>query len=251
MSEVTRSRNDKFWIILASIFRLFTEQIIMSMIPDENLLKETAMRSLIVTFALASTATSLFAAPETFNIEPAHTSLRFEYSQLGFSGQMRLFDKTNGKVVVDCAAKTGFVDVTIDAKSVNSGYPWLDEYLQDKDFFDSANYPTITFKSSTTEFDCDKPGKIEGNLTVKGVTKPATLTVTSFRDTHGLMSKTDSIGANAVAKFKRTEFNMGKYAPYISDEVTIVIGMEASSGSVSARTLAVRHRPNPASYRQY
>jgi polyisoprenoid-binding protein YceI len=220
------------------------------MIPDENLLKETAMRNLIVTFALASTATGVFAAPETFNIEPAHTTLSFEYRQLGFSGQMRLFDKTNGRIVVDCAAKTGFVDVTIDAKSVNSGYPWLDEYLQDKDFFYSAKYPTITFKSRIMKFDCDKPGKIEGNLTVKGVTRPASLTVTSFRDTHGLMFKTESIGANAVAKFKRTEFDMGKYAPYISDEVTLVIGMKASSVSASARTLAARHRPNPASYTQ-
>jgi polyisoprenoid-binding protein YceI len=207
------------------------------------------MKSLIVTVALASTAATVFAAPETFNIEPAHTTLRFEYRQLGVSDQMRLFDKTKGKIVVDCAAKTGFVDVTIDAKSVNSGYPLLDKYLQDEDFFDSAKYPTITFKSMPMKFDCDKPGEIEGNLTVKGVTKPASLTVTSFRDMPDPLLKKDSIGANAVAKFKRTEFNMGKYAPYISDEVTLVIGMKASSVSESVRTLAIRHRQNPTSYR--
>jgi polyisoprenoid-binding protein YceI len=185
------------------------------------------MKKLTVTVALVSTVASAFAAPETFNIEPTHTALLFEYRQLGLSNQMHLFDKTNGKIVVDCEAKTGSVDVTIDAKSVNSGYPVLDEYIQNEDFFDTAKYPAITFKSMTMKFDCDKPGEIEGNLTVKGVTKPAFLTVTSFQAMPHLVPEKDSIGANAVAKFKRTEFNMGKYAPYVSDDVTLIIGMEA------------------------
>jgi len=95
------------------------------------------------------------------------------------------------------------------------------------DFFDTTKYPAITFKSTSTKFDCDKPGGIEGILTVKGVTKPAFLTVTSFQMMNHPMFKQDSIGATAIAKFKRSEFNMGKYAPYVSDDVTLVIGMEA------------------------
>jgi polyisoprenoid-binding protein YceI len=183
------------------------------------------MKRLPITLALVCIAASVFAAPETFNIEPTHTALLFGYRQLGFSNQLKVFDKTNGKIVVDCEAKTGSVDVTIEAKSVNSGYPLLDEYIQDEDFFDTAKYPTITFKSMTVKFDCDKSGEIEGNLTVKGVTKPVSLNVTSFHATPLLM---DSIGANAVAKLKRTEFNMGKYAPYVSNDVTLIIDMEAS-----------------------
>ena len=186
------------------------------------------MNRLAIAAALAFISTSAFAAPKSFDIEPTLTTLRFEYTQLGFASQMHLFDKMSGKILVDCEAKTGSVEVTIDATSVNSGYPLIDEHIQDEDFFDSTKYPTITFKSDPVKFDCDKLGKIEGNLTVKGVTKPASMTVTSFQTLRNPALNKDLIGANAVAKFKRTDFNMGKYTPYISDEVTLLIGLEAT-----------------------
>ncbi|MBS0328843.1 MAG: YceI family protein, partial [Proteobacteria bacterium] len=66
-----------------------------------------------------------------------------------------------------------------------------------------------------------------GNLTIKGITKPVTLTVTSFQAMPHPIMKKDAIGANAVTKIKRTEFNMGKYTPYVSDDVTLEIPMEA------------------------
>jgi len=185
------------------------------------------MKKLPVALAALFLAARAFATPETFNIEPKHTALLFGYRQLGISGHMHLFDKTSGQIVVDCAAKTGSVDVTIDAKSVDSGYPLLDEYLQDEDFFDTAKYPTIVFKSMKVKFDCNHPGEIEGYLTVKGVTKPASLTVTSFQSMPDQVLNKDAIDAGAVAKFKRSEFNMSKYVPVVSDEVTLIIGMEA------------------------
>ncbi|MBS0312507.1 MAG: polyisoprenoid-binding protein, partial [Proteobacteria bacterium] len=95
------------------------------------------------------------------------------------------------------------------------------------DFFDTAKYPTITFKSTSVKFDGDKPVSVDGNLTIKGITKPVTLTVTSFQAMPHPIMKKDAIGANAVTKIKRTEFNMGKYAPYVSDDVTLEIPMEA------------------------
>lgn len=79
----------------------------------------------------------------------------------------------------------------------------------------------------TAKFDGDKPVAVEGNLTVKGVTKPVSLTVTSFQEMPHPMLKKDAIGANAVTKIKRSEFNMGKYAPYVSDDVTLTIAVEA------------------------
>ena len=186
------------------------------------------MKRLVITVALVFSSISVFAAPRSFNIEPSLTTLRFEYTQLGFSGHMHLFDKVNGKIVVDCESRTGSVDVTIDAKSVNSGYPLIDEHIQDEDFFDATNYPIITFKSKTTNFDCDNPGMLEGNLTVKGVTKPISMVVTSFQTLPHPILNRDAIETNAIAKFKRADFNMGKYTPYISDEVTLIIGLEAT-----------------------
>jgi polyisoprenoid-binding protein YceI len=185
------------------------------------------MKKIFIAAALASFFTSSFAAPETFAVDPTHTAPRFEYSHFGYSNQLHRFDKTSGKIVIDRAAKTGSVDVTIDAKSVNTGFPVFNEHIQGDDFFATASHPTITFKSTAVKFDGDKPVAVDGNLTIKGVTKPVTLTVTSFQSMPHPMLKKDAIGANAFTKIKRSDFNMGKYAPYVSDDVTLSIGVEA------------------------
>jgi len=185
------------------------------------------MKKLALALALSGLVASAFAAPETFDIDPNHTAPRFEYSHFGYSNQIHRFDKTSGKIVLDRAAKTASVDITIDTKSVNTGYPLFNEHIQGADFFDTAHYPTITFKSTSVKFDGDKPVSVDGNLTIKGITKPVTLTLTSFQEMPHPMLKKDAIGANAVAKIKRTEFNMGKYAPAVSDDVTLLIGVEA------------------------
>ncbi len=182
----------------------------------------------LITLAIAATlSTAAFAAPETYTIEGTHTFPRFEYSHFGYSTQLSRFDKTTGTITLDKAAKTGSVDVTIDTTSVNTGYPLFNQHIQGEDFFDTAKYPTITYKSTKVNFDGDKPASIEGNLTVKGVTKPVTLTVTSFHCMPHPMLKKDACGANATATIKRSEFNAGKYAPYVGDEVKLTIAVEA------------------------
>lgn len=176
--------------------------------------------------ALAVSAPA-FAAPETYALDPAHTYPRFSYNHMGFSTQLSRFDKTSGKVVFDKAAKTGSVDIVIDMKSVNTGFPLFNEHIQGADFLDTARYPTASFKSTKVNFEGDKPSTIEGKLTIKGVTKPVTLTVTSFQAMPHPMLKKDAIGANATTTIKRSEFNAGKYAPGVSDEVRIDIALEA------------------------
>ncbi len=185
------------------------------------------MKKLAIVVAIASLSVSAFAAPETFVIDSTHTSPRFEYSHFGFSTQVHRFDKTSGKIVLDREAKTGSVDVTIDAKSVNTGYPLFNEHIQGEDFFNTGKYPTITFKSTKVKFQGDKPVAVEGDLTIKGVTKPVTLTVTSFQAMPHPMLKKDAIGANAYTKIERSAFNMGKYAPNVSDDVMLSINVEA------------------------
>jgi polyisoprenoid-binding protein YceI len=185
------------------------------------------MKKPVLVAAFAAFSATAFAAPETFNVEPTHTYPRFEYSHFGYSNQQQRFDKTSGKIVIDRAAKTGSVDVSIDATSVNTGYALFNQHIQAEDYFDTARYPTITFKSTRVSFEGDKPVAVEGNLTIKGVTKPVTLTVTSFHSMPHPMLKKDAIGANATTKVKRSEFNMGKNVPYVSDEVSLTIAVEA------------------------
>ena len=177
--------------------------------------------------ALAASAASAFATPETFNLDRTHSFPRFSYSHLGYSVQVSRFDQTTGTVTLDKAAKTATVDIVIDTKSVNTGSSTFNEHIQGEDFLDTAKYPTATFKSTKVIFESDKPARIEGNLTLKGITKPVTLTVTSFLAMPHPMMKRDAIGANASTKVKRTDFNMGKYAPNVGDDVTIDIAVEA------------------------
>ena len=140
---------------------------------------------------------------------------------------MSRFDKTTGTVTWDKAAKTAAVDIVIDTTSVNTGFTTFNEHIQGEDFLDTSKYPTASFKSTKVVFEGDKPTAIEGNLTLKGVTKPVTLTVSSFQAMPHPMMKKDAIGANAWTVVKRSEFNAGKYAPYVGDEVRIDIAIEA------------------------
>ncbi len=176
---------------------------------------------------ISALALPALAAPETYTVDPTHTFPRFSYSHFGMSTQISKFDKTTGTVTLDKEAKTGAVDITIDMKSVNTGYETFNEHIQEADFFDTANYPTATFKSTKVNFEGDKPVTIDGDLTIKGVTKPVTLQVTHFATMPHPMLKKDAIGANATTVIKRSEFNAGKYAPNVGDEVTISISLEA------------------------
>lgn len=175
----------------------------------------------------ASLSFGAIAAPETYVIDGSHTYPRFEYSHFGYSTQLSRFDKTSGTIVIDRAAKTGSVDVTIDTASVNTGFPVFDGHLKGEDFFDVKKYPAITYKSNKLNFTGDKLSSVDGDLSIKGVSKPVRLEVTSFHCMPHPMLKKDACGANAVAKIKRSEFNNGKYAPHVGDEVTLTIAIEA------------------------
>ena len=188
-----------------------------------NQLKKIAA-ALTLAAALSAPA---FAAQETYVLDSAHSFPRFSYNHFGYSTQVSRFNKTTGKIVYDKEAKTASVDIVIDATSVDSGFPVFNEHLRGEDFFDTAKYPTATFKSTKVIFEGDKPSAIEGDLTIKGITKPVTLTVTSFHAMPHPMRKKDAIGANAFTVIKRSEFNAGKHVPYVGDEVRIDIGVEA------------------------
>lgn len=185
---------------------------------------QKSLAALVVSLAAAAPA---LAAPVTYTVDNTHTFPRFSYSHFGYSTQLSRFDTTRGSVVFDAAAKTGSVDITIDAKSVNTGYATFNEHIQGEDFLDTAKFSTATFKSTKVIFKGDKPVKVEGNLTLKGVTKPVTLTVTSFQSMAHPMLKKPAIGANAFTVVKRSDFGAGKYAPYVGDEVRIDIALEA------------------------
>ncbi len=184
-----------------------------------NYLLALALSSILVTPALAE--------PETYIIEPGHTLPRFSYNHFGYSTQLSRFDKTSGKIELDRDAKTGSVEVTIDTTSVNTGSSVFNEHIQGVDFLATAQYPNATFKSTQFNFNGDKLATVEGVLTLKGISKPVTLTLSSFQCMPHPMLKKDACGANATTVVKRSDFAMGKYAPNVGDEVTITLPVEA------------------------
>ena len=188
----------------------------------------TSFKQLTLAAALAAALIApALAAPQTYVVDSSHTFPRFSYSHFGYSTQLSSFKQTTGKVVFDAQAKTGSVDIAIDMKSVNTGFDDFNGHIQGEDFLDTAKFPTATFKSTRVVFDGDKPRSIDGVLTIKGVSMPVTLTVTSFQAMPHPMLKKPALGANAFTTIKRSEFNAGKFAPYVGDEVRIDIAIEA------------------------
>jgi polyisoprenoid-binding protein YceI len=184
------------------------------------------MKKLLL-LSLLLAATGAQAAAETYVIDSNHTKPRFSYSHFGYSTQQSRFDTATGKITIDKGAKQGSLDIVIDTTSVSTGYALFNEHIQGADFFDTAKFPTATFKSSKVNFKDDKVSSVDGTLTIKGISKPVTLTVTSFMCMPHPMAKKDACGANASTVVKRSDFNMGKHVPYVSDEVTIDIAVEA------------------------
>ena len=188
----------------------------------------TSFKQLSLAAALAAALVApAIAAPQTYVVDSTHTFPRFSYSHFGYSTQLSSFKQTSGKVVFDAQAKTGSVDISIDTRSVNTGFDDFNGHIQGEDFLDTAKFPTATFKSTRVVFEGDAPKSIEGQLTIKGVTKPVTLSVTSFQAMPHPMLKKPALGANATTTIKRSEFNAGKFAPYVGDEVRIDIAIEA------------------------
>lgn len=184
-------------------------------------------RLALVSILAATVSAPAMAAPETFDIDGSHTFARFAYSHFGYSKQESRFNKTSGTIKLDRAAKSGVVDVTIDAKSVDTGFEMFNGHIQGEDFFHTEKYPTIAFKSTKLNFSGDKLASVDGNLTIKGVTKPVKLEVTSFHCMEHPMLKKEACGANASAVVKRSDFGAGKFAPHVGDEVTLEIAVEA------------------------
>lgn len=185
------------------------------------------MKNIVLFVFAASLSSTLLAAPETYVIDGTHTYPRFEYSHLGYSMQVHRFTKTSGTITLDRIAGTGSAEVVIDAKSVDTGYALFNTHIQGEDFFDTAKYPNITFNSNHMRFDGDKLVAVDGDLTIKGVTRPVVLEVTSFHCKFHPLRQKDACGANATTRIKRSEFNMSKNVPYVSDEITLTIPVEA------------------------
>jgi polyisoprenoid-binding protein YceI len=180
---------------------------------------------LIVALIAASSA-SAFAA-DTYAIEPNHTYPSFEADHMGISVLRGKFTKSSGFIVLDRAAKTGSLDITIDASTIDFGHEKLNNHAKTADMFDVAKFPTATYKSNSVTFKGDVPVAVEGELTLHGVTKPVTLSINKFKCIQHPMLKREVCGADASAEFSRADFGITYGLPRFAPEVKLAIQVEA------------------------
>lgn len=186
------------------------------------------MKRLVLVAALAAAGVAGTAAAETYAIDSSHSQVLFTYSHLGFSNITGRFDTVEGQITYDPAEPTqAKVNVTIPIASISTGVADLDEHLKKDDFFDAPKHPTATFTSTKVEPAGEGRLRVTGDLTMHGVTKPATLNVTVNKIGEHPMAKMPSAGFDATATVKRSDFGIDKGVPHVSDEVRIRITVEA------------------------
>jgi polyisoprenoid-binding protein YceI len=163
---------------------------------------------------------------DTYSIDPAHTYPNFTINHLGFSTLHGRFGKTSGTITMDQAKGTGSVDIVIDTASIDTGFAKRDDHLRSPDFFNAAEFPEITFKSTKVAFS-GKGATVTGDLTMKGVTKSVTLNVDSINCGVHPFNKKQVCGFNATGQVKRSDFGIKYALPAVGDEVNLTLEVEA------------------------
>jgi polyisoprenoid-binding protein YceI len=189
------------------------------------------VQKLITLAAAAATLVGMASAQAqsaTYAIEPTHTFVTFEVSHFGTSTNRGRFDKKEGTVTFDRAGKSGKVEISIDAASINTGTGPFDKHLQSKDFFNAAEFPKLTFVGDKFSFNGDKVSEVAGNLTLLGKTAPVTLKATNFNCYQSPMLKREVCGGDFETTIDRAQWGMSTYLqPGAQGMVKLVIQVEA------------------------
>lgn len=172
-------------------------------------------------------ATSAFSA-DKYVLDSSHSQIVFEYNHLGFSTNYGMFSGFSGDLMLDAEDPSkSSVNVTIDTASLISGWDARTKHFLSADFFDAEAAPKVTFKSTSVKVTGEKTAIITGDLTMNGITKSVELDTTLNQMGVHPRAKKDWAGFTATTTITRSDFDMGLAAPYVSDEVKLMISIEA------------------------
>ena len=165
-----------------------------------------------------------------YALDSTHGYITFTYSHLGFSNPRVGFNSFDTVLDLDTdSPENSTVAVTIDAASIDSRVAEFNEHLNGADFFNTAEYPTITFKSTRVTATGDNTFDVTGDLTILGTTKPVTLATTINKAGNHPLRNVPTVGVSASTKLMRSEWGLGAYVPAVSDEVELSIEVELLS----------------------
>jgi polyisoprenoid-binding protein YceI len=186
------------------------------------------MKKLMLASLLVSACGAAVAAPATYNLDPGHTYPSFEADHMGGLSTWRgKVNENSGKVVLDREAKTGTVEVTMKMATIDFGHAKMNEHAVGPEIFDTAKFPTATYKGKFSKFNGDTPAEVQGELTLHGVTKPVTLQINKFLCKEHPVLKREVCGADASGSLKRSDFGVNFGEAYgFNMDVKLLIQVE-------------------------
>ena len=187
----------------------------------------TRFAALALTAALASSPA--FAEAEKYTLDPSHSQIVFSYNHLGYSTNWGMFSGFNGEIMFDQAnPAASSVSVAFPVKSMLTGWEARFDHFMSADFFGASDEEMVTFTSTAIEVTGDKTAKITGDLTLNDVTKSVVLDATLNQVGDHPMEGKPWAGFSATTTLLRSDYNLGMFAPFVSDEVLLQISIEAA-----------------------
>jgi polyisoprenoid-binding protein YceI len=158
-----------------------------------------------------------------YTIDSAHTSVSFEVRAFGV-GERGRFNTVAGTVMLDTDASTGELDIAIDARSLRARNRALERLIRGRSILDVQRYPEIHYHAARIVFLAGKPALIDGELTLRGITRSIPLKVTAYSCTSDEVQQQCTIAAQAT--LRRSEFGIARYESVAGDEMQLSINAE-------------------------
>jgi polyisoprenoid-binding protein YceI len=164
---------------------------------------------------------------EVYRVDPEKTSVGFEVSQLGLFTQSGRFGHAHGRIIYDADTESGSVDLTVETATVNTGWELRDTFVRGEDMLDAARYPKLEFRSTAMSFAGHRLVAVDGELTLRGVTRPVRLEVRNVQCGAAAGEGGERCSAEIVGRISRHDFGIDYAYPLVGDEVLLTFAVSA------------------------
>lgn len=177
---------------------------------------------------LAAVSTTAIAAPEAYTLDASHSQIIFNYNHLGYSTTYGMFSGFNGEIQFDQEdPAASSVTVSFPVMTMLTGWEERFAHFMSPDFFDGTEEEMVTFTSTSIEVTGETTALITGDLTLNEVTKSVVLDAKLNQMGNHPMAGKPWAGFDATTTLVRSDYNLGQFAPFVSDEVQVMISVEA------------------------
>jgi polyisoprenoid-binding protein YceI len=191
-------------------------------------MKQSLYAAALVLGASGFGATAALAEAEAYTLDSSHSQVLFSYNHLGFSTTYGMFSGFEGEIMFDEENPAeSSVEVSMPLMSMFTGWEEREEHFMSEDFFDAAEGDMITFTSTDIEVTGENTADITGDLTMNDTTKSVVLETTLNKQAEHPSNNKPWLGFDATTTLLRSDFGVGNFAPYVSDEVEVMISLEA------------------------